>query len=116
MHNDCIFCKIAGGKIPTAFVYEDETVAAFHDISPAAPVHLLVIPKNHIANLLEVGAEDHSLIARMMTEVIPKIANEQGLSEKGFRLVVNTKEDGGQTVNHLHFHLLGARTMDWPPG
>lgn len=116
MHTDCIFCKIANKELPAKLVYEDESIVAFNDISPAAPIHVLVIPKKHIASLLEIKTEDHQLISHIMTEVIPQLANEQGLSEKGFRLVVNTKEDGGQTVDHLHFHLLGARTMVWPPG
>jgi len=113
---DCIFCKIANKEIPTSFVYEDELVVAFNDISPVAPVHVLVIPKKHIASLLELTSDDNQLMLHIMANVIPKIANEQGLAENGFRLVVNTKEDGGQTVPHLHFHILGARAMAWPPG
>lgn len=113
---DCIFCKIAAKEIPSKLAYEDEFVVAFHDISPAAPVHILVIPKKHIASLLELTAQDGPLISHIMTEVIPRIAKQEQLEEKGFRLTVNTKEDGGQTVNHLHFHLLGGRAMTWPPG
>ena len=113
---DCIFCKIANKEIPAKFVYEDEMVMAFHDISPEAPVHILVIPKNHIASLLEVTNEDSQLMVNIMTNVIPRIAKDQGIDEKGFRLVANTKEDGGQTVDHLHFHILGGRSMNWPPG
>ncbi|WIW69769.1 MULTISPECIES: histidine triad nucleotide-binding protein [Anaerosinus] len=113
---DCIFCKIANKEIPAKFVYEDEMVMAFHDISPEAPVHILVIPKKHIASLLEVTNEDSQLMVNIMTNVIPRIAKDQGIDEKGFRLVANTKEDGGQTVDHLHFHILGGRSMNWPPG
>lgn len=113
---DCIFCKIANKEIPAKFVYEDEMVMAFHDISPEAPVHILVIPKKHIASLLEVRNEDSQLMVNIMTNVIPRIAKDQGIDEKGFRLVANTKEDGGQTVDHLHFHILGGRSMNWPPG
>lgn len=113
---DCIFCKIANKEIPTNFVYEDELVVAFKDISPVAPVHVLVIPKKHIASLLELTSDDNQLILHIMSTVLPKIANDQGVAENGFRLVVNTKEDGGQTVPHLHFHILGARAMAWPPG
>lgn len=113
---DCIFCKIANKEIPAKFVYEDEMVMAFHDISPEAPVHILVIPKKHIASLLEVTNEDSQLVLNIMTNVIPRIAKDQGIDEKGFRLVANTKEDGGQTVDHLHFHILGGRSMNWPPG
>jgi len=113
---DCIFCKIANKEVPTNFVYEDELVVAFNDISPVAPVHVLVIPKKHIASLLDLTSDDNQLMLHIMSTVILKIAIEQGLAENGFRLVVNTKEDGGQTVPHLHFHILGARAMAWPPG
>lgn len=113
---DCIFCKIANKEIPSTFLYEDEFVVAFNDISPVAPKHILVIPKKHIASLLELTNEHSQLMAQIMTSVIPKIAKEQDLEEKGFRVVVNTKEDGGQTVPHLHFHILGGRSMTWPPG
>ena len=90
-------------------------IIAFPDINPAAPIHVLVIPKKHIANLLEVQPEDESLVAHIMMTV-PKIAAKLGLAEDGFRLVVNTKDNGGQTVKHLHWHLLGGRFMTWPPG
>lgn len=113
---DCIFCKIANGEIPAKFVYEDDQAVAFADISPAAPIHILIIPRKHIASLLDVTADDAALLAHIMTKVIPAVAKEQGAEEKGFRIVANTKEDGGQTVNHLHFHLLGGRSMAWPPG
>ncbi|MPN17011.1 Purine nucleoside phosphoramidase [bioreactor metagenome] len=115
MQADCIFCNIAQGKIPANLVYEDEHVVAFHDISPAAPVHVLVIPKKHIANLLEVSIEDCQFVTQLMTK-IPLIAEQLGLAEKGFRTVINTKDDGGQTVHHLHVHILGGRFMTWPPG
>jgi histidine triad (HIT) family protein len=113
---DCLFCKIAAGEIPSDIVYQDEQVVAFKDISPAAPVHVLVIPKKHIASLLELQAADAKLAAHILTEVVPKLAKKLAIDEKGFRLVANTKEDGGQTVNHLHFHLLGGRSLKWPPG
>lgn len=115
MDNDCIFCKIAAKEIPGKIVYEDDMMIAFHDISPAAPVHVVVIPKKHIESLLALTAEDEALMGHMM-HTIAKIAADLGLNEKGFRVVANTKEDGGQTVNHLHFHLLGGRSMQWPPG
>jgi len=115
MQNDCIFCKIVNKQIPAKTVYEDEQLMAFYDISPAAPVHVLVIPKKHISNLLELKPEDSPLIAHVMT-TITKIATQLGLAEDGFRLVVNTKENGGQTVPHLHWHILGGRFMNWPPG
>ncbi|WP_110953317.1 histidine triad nucleotide-binding protein [Anaerosinus massiliensis] len=113
---DCIFCKIANKEVSTNFIYEDDLVAAFPDVNPVAPTHVLIIPKKHIANLLELTNQDSQLMVHIMTNVIPTIAKEQGLAEHGFRMVVNTKEDGGQTVPHLHFHLLGARAMAWPPG
>lgn len=104
---DCIFCKIVNGEIPSSKVYEDELVLAFNDINPCAPVHILVIPKKHIESAVKLTDEDDKLIAHIF-KVIRKIAQEQGL-EKGFRLVSNVGEDGGQTVKHLHFHILGKK-------
>lgn len=115
MQNDCIFCKIAAKEIPVNALYEDEQIIAFPDINPAAPVHILVIPKKHIANLLELTAEDSELLRHLM-EAVPKIATDAGLEEDGFRMVINTKDNGGQTVHHLHVHILGGRFMTWPPG
>jgi histidine triad (HIT) family protein len=114
MQTDCIFCKIAAKEIPVQAVYEDEHVIAFPDINPAAPTHILVIPKQHVANLLEVSP-DSPLVTRLMS-VIPGIADQLGIAEDGFRVVINTKEHAGQTVHHLHVHLLGGRIMTWPPG
>lgn len=104
---NCLFCKIADGLIPSKKVYEDDTVLAFCDIAPAAPVHILVIPKKHIESAVALTKEDDALIARIF-EVIRIIAKEQGL-ENGFRLVSNVGEDGGQSVKHLHFHILGKK-------
>lgn len=115
MQQDCIFCKMIAKEIPVTPVYEDEYILAFPDIKPAAPVHVLVIPKKHIANILEFSAKDGSLAGHIMT-TIPRIAEKLGLAQDGFRLVVNTKDNGGQTVPHLHFHILGGRFMTWPPG
>lgn len=115
MHNDCIFCKIAAKEIPVEACYEDEQLIAFPDVNPAAPVHILLIPKKHIANLLELTAEDSGLFCHLM-ETVPKIAKNAGLGEDGFRVVINTKDNGGQTVYHLHIHILGGRFMTWPPG
>lgn len=115
MQQDCIFCKIAAKEIPVAAVYEDEHIIAFPDIQPQAPVHVLIIPKKHIANLLEQAPEDRELMGHILA-AIPAIAAQVGVAEDGFRLVMNTKEQGGQTVNHLHCHLLGGRFMTWPPG
>ena len=116
MSSDCIFCKIAAGEIPAKKLYEDDRAVAIADIEPRAPVHVLVIPKRHIASLAEVGASDEEkLLAGHLLGVANQLAREQGLS-KGYRVVINTGPDGGQTVDHLHVHLLGGRAMHWPPG
>jgi len=107
--NDCIFCKIAKGEIPCNKVYEDETVLAFYDLNPAAKVHVLVIPKEHIANILEIN-EDNSKVVAHIFEVIGKLAKELKL-ERGFRVVSNCNEYAGQSVFHLHFHLLGGEQL-----
>lgn len=115
MSEDCIFCKIAAREIPVNLIYEDEHVVAFHDIKPAAPVHVLVVPKRHIANLMETCCDDQPLLGHIM-QTIPQIAGKLGLGDDGFRTVVNTKDNGGQTVHHIHWHVLGGRFMTWPPG
>lgn len=112
---DCIFCRIAKKEIPSTVVYEDDQVVAFRDINPQAPVHVLVIPRKHIPSLLEMADEDLILMGRMM-KVISKLAGDLGLSADGFRVVNNCGPDAGQTVPHLHFHLLGGRELGWPPG
>ena len=113
---DCIFCKIAQKEIPSALVYEDDQVAAFKDLEPQAPVHVLIIPKKHVESILALEADDKELAAHILVDVIPKLARELGIEEKGFRVVTNTGEEGGQSVKHLHFHLLGGRSLQWPPG
>ncbi|MFZ5965575.1 MAG: histidine triad nucleotide-binding protein [Bacillota bacterium] len=113
--SDCIFCKIVSKEIPAKIVYEDELLVAFHDISPAAPTHILVIPKEHIDSLKEVGPTQMQLLGHIHLS-INKIAKELGLHDEGYRVVNNCGELGGQTVQHLHFHLLGGRQMQWPPG
>ena len=115
MTQECIFCKIAAKEVSATVIYEDEHIIAFPDINPVAPVHVVVIPKKHIANLLELASDDIPLMGHVLS-IIPKIADQLGLAEDGFRLVVNTKDNGGQTVNHLHWHMLGGRIMTWPPG
>lgn len=107
---DCIFCKIIKGEIPSTKVYEDEKILAFKDINPAAPIHILVIPKKHIKSLVELEKEDEILIGKIYT-VINKIAEEQGVKEKGYRVIVNCGKDGGQEVGHLHFHLLAGKPL-----
>lgn len=114
--SDCIFCKIADKAIPADVVYEDDGVIAFRDIEPQAPLHILVIPKKHYGSLLDFGAEDAAFAGHIMAEVIPQVAKKVGLDEGGFRVVTNIGEDGGQTVPHLHFHILGGRALQWPPG
>ena len=107
---DCIFCKIIKGEIPSNKVYEDEEILAFRDINPAAPVHVLVIPKKHISSLAQIEKEDEAIIGRIYT-TINEIAKAEGIFEKGFRVIVNCGEDGGQEVPHLHFHLLGGKQL-----
>jgi histidine triad (HIT) family protein len=111
---DCIFCKIIAGTIPSKKVYEDDRAYAFADIDPKAPVHLLIIPKKHIPSLADIDADDSPLLGHLHA-IAKKLAAEQNLSN-GFRTVINTGPDGGQTVSHLHMHLLGGRHMHWPPG
>ena len=113
--NDCIFCKIANGEIPTDKIYEDEKVVAFYDIDPQSPVHFLVVPKEHISSIKEIDESNVSIISHIFL-VIKKIATDNGLDEKGYRIVNNCGEYGGQTVDHLHFHILGGRELLWPPG
>ena len=110
----CIFCKIASGEIPSNKIYEDEQVLAFYDLQPQAPIHFLVIPKEHIPSAAAITAENSAIVAHIY-EVIAKLAAELKL-ENGFRVVVNCGEQGGQTVQHLHFHVLAGRDMTWPPG
>ena len=107
---DCLFCKIVNKEIPSEVVYEDEEIIAFKDIHPAAPIHILVIPKKHISSVIDLKQEDELLIGRIYS-VINKIAKEQGFSENGFRVIVNCGKDGGQEVGHLHFHLLAGKKL-----
>lgn len=111
----CIFCRIIEGSIPAKVVFQDDHTLAFDDINPQAPVHTLVIPKRHVASVQDVGESDQALLSRLLW-TCNKIAKDKGLSESGFRLVANTGRDGGQTVFHLHFHVMGGRHMGWPPG
>lgn len=112
---DCIFCGIASKEIPAKLAYEDAEMLAFHDIRPQAPVHLQVIPKRHIARVSELAAEDAALMGRMVL-VANRLAKTLRVSEPGYRLVVNCNPGAGQSVYHLHLHLLGGRPMQWPPG
>ncbi len=111
---DCVFCKIVEGNIPCEKIYENEYVLAFKDLKPQAPVHFLVIPKKHIKNVLGIKEEDRDILYNVFLS-IQEIAKDLGLKD-GFRVVNNCGEDGGQTVLHLHFHVLGKRKLNWPPG
>ena len=113
MKNDCLFCAIAAGEIPSSRVYEDELCYAFNDIAPQAPTHFLVIPKAHIASVAGVSAENSAVVAHIF-EVIAKLTKEQGI--ESYRVVSNIGEQAGQSVPHLHFHVLAGRDMTWPPG
>lgn len=110
-----IFQKIADREIPADIVYEDDKCVAFRDVSPKAPTHVLVIPREPIPSLEQLSEKDEALLGHMWM-VIPKVARELGVAEGGYRVVVNCGKDGGQSVDHLHFHILGGRQLDWPPG
>lgn len=110
MDEKCIFCKIIQGEIPSSKVYEDEEVLAFNDINPAAPIHILLIPKKHITSLAEMENGDEKIIAKIY-KIINEIAEKQGFKENGYRVIVNCGKDGGQEVGHLHFHLLAGKQL-----
>lgn len=113
--SECVFCKIVAGELPSKKVYEDGQVLAFEDISPAAPIHVLIIPKRHIPSVMDATGEKLDLI-KSIHQVAQTLAGELDILNSGFRLVNNCGEDGGQTVDHLHYHLLGGRHLSWPPG
>ena len=112
---DCIFCKIADGEIETDFVYEDDQVVAFRDLNPQAPTHVLVIPREHIATTNDLTAQNADIVGRM-TLAAKQIAEQDGIAERGYRTVLNCNPDAGQSVFHIHLHVLGGRPMGWPPG
>ena len=111
----CIFCKIAAGEIPSKKVYEDDVVVAIRDIEPQSPVHVLVIPKKHIAGVNDLAPENEAVVGHAYS-VISKIVKDLGVDQTGYRVVVNSGRDGQQSVPHLHFHILGGRLLAWPPG
>jgi histidine triad (HIT) family protein len=113
--SDCLFCGIVEGQVKGDVVYRDESIVAFRDIRPRAPVHILIVPRKHVASILELEVNDQAAIGQILI-VIAKLAREHGIAESGFRVVVNSGADAGQTVFHLHFHLLGGRHFSWPPG
>ena len=112
---DCLFCSIAAGSIPADIVYEDDQVVAFRDINPQAPTHLLIIPRLHISTLNDLDSNNHSLIGNM-AYIAKQLAEKEGHADNGYRLTMNCNDDGGQTVYHIHMHLLAGRAMQWPPG
>ena len=112
---DCLFCSIIKGEIPSTKIYEDDLVYVFADIAPQAPVHMVMVPKAHIASANELTEENAAVVGHIFA-VAAKLAKEQGFAENGYRIVNNCGADGGQTVGHLHFHLLAGRNLGWPPG
>jgi len=115
MTNQCLFCQIAAGEIPSQRVFSDDHLYAFHDINPAAPTHILVIPRKHLSSVCDAETKDEALMGKLLLAG-QQIAKDQGLAVDGFRLVINTGDKGGQTVHHIHLHILGGRQLTWPPG
>ena len=113
MAENCLFCRIAKGEIPTKFVAETDEAVAFRDIDPKAPTHILVVPRQHLTSLAT--AEDEEILGQLMM-LAARVARSEGISESGYRVVTNTGPDGGQSVDHLHLHVMGGRQMTWPPG
>ena len=112
---DCLFCRIAAGEVPARIVHQDDLVVAFHDVSPKAPTHILLIPRTHLASAARIEDGHSELVGRLFT-VAARLAREEGVDEGGYRIVTNVGPDAGQSVAHLHFHLLGGRRFAWPPG
>jgi len=113
--SDCLFCRIVAGEIPSTRVHDDDEVIAFRDIAPRAPTHILVIPRRHIASAADLVEADGPLLGRLFA-VTAQVAREQGIADAGYRIVSNVGQWGGQTVDHLHLHLMGGRAFEWPPG
>ena len=114
-HEDCVFCQIIEKRMTSDIIHEDKELIAFHDINPQAPSHILIVPKKHIQSLTRITDEDSHLLGKML-EVAKKIAIEENLDKKGFRIALNEGKDGGQTIYHIHMHLLAGRHLMWPPG
>jgi len=113
--SDCLFCALVEGKVKANLVYQDDSIVAFKDIAPKAPVHILIIPRKHLVSVSDIAEADRALIGQIF-QVAARLAREQGVADSGYRVVVNSGADAGQSVFHLHFHLLGGRQMTWPPG
>lgn len=114
-NTDCVFCKILAGDIPADIIYESDRAIAFRDINPQAPTHVLIIPRQHIATINEITEDDHAVIGSLYLAA-QEIARQEGCAEQGYRVVMNCNEAAGQTVFHIHLHLLGGRSLSWPPG
>jgi histidine triad (HIT) family protein len=112
---DCLFCKIASRQIPANIVYEDDDMIAFRDINPQAPTHLLLVPRKHVATVNDLSTEDAALVGRLVLQAA-NLARAEGIADSGYRTVFNCNGDGGQSVYHIHLHLLGGRRLSWPPG
>ena len=112
---ECVFCKIAQGEMPATIVHEDEHVVAFRDLHPKAPTHIVLIPRRHVASLNDLGEEDDAVVGHLV-RVAAKLAGDEEIAGRGYRLVANCGRDAGQSVDHVHFHLLGGRALGWPPG
>jgi histidine triad (HIT) family protein len=115
MPSECLFCRIVAGELPASPVYSDHDVVAIRDISPQAPTHILLLSRKHIASVNDIEAEDQAVVGKMAA-VAARLADQEGIADDGYRLVVNVGRNGGQTVDHLHVHMLGGRRMTWPPG
>lgn len=115
MSDDCIFCRILNGEIPSDKVHETENAVAFRDINPQAPVHVLIIPRRHVPTIEDFGPEDRDLVGELF-EAGRTVARQEGIAEAGYRAVFNCRDEGGQEVHHVHLHILGGRQMTWPPG
>lgn len=115
MRNDCLFCRIIAGEIPSTIVYRDDQMTAIRDVNPAAPTHILLLPNRHIAGVADVQADDQALLGSLLTTGV-RLAEHEGIAQTGYRLVINSGAHAGQSVFHLHLHLLGGRPMHWPPG
>jgi len=113
--SDCLFCRIIAHEVPASIVYEDDRVLAFNDINPQGPTHVLIVPKRHVASLNDLGPDDDQMVGELVRRAAA-IAGERGIGKGGFRTVFNTNRDAGQTVFHIHLHLIGGRTLHWPPG
>src|SRR5205814_2363089 len=115
MSDNCLFCAVASGDQPANILYQDDRCVAFHDINPQSPKHILVIPREHMDSLNDASRNDEALLGYLL-RIAARIANQLGVAEEGFRLIINTGKSAGQTVEHLHVHMLGGRPMTWPPG